>query len=289
MGARPVLPVLAIVALVLAVTSLFAVDERDFAIKFRLGRIVSTDIEPGLHAKVPFVEEVRRYPKRILTVSNTQEKFLTFEKKNLFADFFVKWRIIDVAQYYRATGGDESLAAQRLLEIVKDGIRSEFAKRTVPQVVAAERRELMDKMLTRARESAVQLGIEVIDVRVKRTDFPEEVSDSVFDRMRKERERTAAELRAQGFEAAEQIKAEADRQKIVIGAEAYRDAEKIRGEGDARAAEIYAEAYRRDPDFFAFYRSMQAYRRSLGKDGDLMILDASGDYFRYLEKPEAKR
>ena len=167
-------------------------------------------------------------------------------------DFFVKWRIVDVAEYYRATGGDEALAAQRLLEIVKDGVRSEFAKRTVPQVVTAERRELLDNMLTRARENALQLGIEVIDVRVKRTEFPEQVSDSVFDRMRQERARTASELRAQGAEAAEQIRAEADRERTVTLAEAYRDAEKVRGAGDAEAANIYAEAYRKDPDFFAF-------------------------------------
>jgi membrane protease subunit HflC len=223
----------------------------------------------------------------VLTIDNPQELFLTFEKKNLFVDFFIKWRITDVQAYYRATRGDESLAAQRLLEIVKDGIRGEFAKRTVPQVVSAERRELMDRMLADVRKSASELGIEVIDVRVKRTEFPEQVSDSVFERMRQERARVAAELRAQGAEAAEQIRAEADRQRVVTIAEAYRDAEKIRGQGDAEAARIYADAYRRNPDFFTFYRSMQAYRASLGKDSGLMVLDGGGEFFRYLREPGA--
>jgi modulator of FtsH protease HflC len=270
-------------AVILLSTSVFTVDERELAVKFRLGAIVATDFAPGVYAKVPFVDTVVKYPKRILTINNPQELFLTFEKKNLFVDFFVKWRIADVQAYYRAFGGDETLASQRILEIVKDGIRGEFAKRTVPQVVSAERRELMDRMLTDVRTNGRELGIEVIDVRVKRTEFPEQVSDSVFDRMRQERARVAAELRAQGAEAAEQIRAEADRQKVVVLAEAYRDAEKIRGEGDAEAARIYADAYKKNPEFFGFYRSMQAYRRSLGKESDLLLIDGNSDFFRYLE------
>ena len=176
-----------------------------------------------------------------------------------------------------------------MLEIVKDGIRGEFAKRTVPQVVTAERRELLDNMLTNARKNALELGIQVIDVRVKRTEFPEQVSDSVFDRMRQERARTASELRAQGAENAEQIRADADRQRTVTLAEAYRDAEKVRGAGDAEAAAIYAEAYRKDADFFAFTRSIQAYRRSLGKDNDLLLLDSKDEFFRYMQKPDGGR
>jgi membrane protease subunit HflC len=279
---------IAAVAIVLvAASSIFTVDEREIAVQFRFGEIQRTDFAPGIYVKAPFIDTVVKFPRRILTINNPQELFLTFEKKNLFVDFFIKWRITDVQAYYRATRGDESLAAQRLLEIVKDGIRGEFAKRTVPQVVSAERRELMDRMLADVRRSASELGIQVIDVRVKRTEFPEQVSESVFERMRQERARVAAELRAQGAEAAEQIRAEADRQRIVTLAEAYRDAEKIRGEGDAEAARIYSDTFRRNAEFFAFYRSMQAYRRALGKDGDLVVLDGGGDFFRYLREPGA--
>lgn len=289
MNIRALLPIGLLLLAWVASMSVFTVDQRELAIKFRLGKIIQTEFEPGLHFKVPFINDVRKYPRQILTQTNPQELFLTFEKKNLFVDFFVKWRIIDVGAYYRATRGDELLAAQRLIEIVKDGVRSEFAKRTVPQVVTAERRELLDNMLASARKNARTLGIEVVDVRVKRTEFPEQVSDSVFDRMRQERARTASELRAQGAEAAEQIRAEADRERTVTLAEAYREAEKVRGAGDAEAARIYAEAYRKDPEFFAFYRSIQAYRRSLGKENDLLVLDKGGEFFRYMEKPDAGR
>lgn len=289
MNIRALIPFGLLLLAWIASMSLFSVDERELAIKFRLGKIIQTEFEPGLHFKMPFINNVRKYPRQILTQTNPQELFLTFEKKNLFVDFFVKWRIIDVGAYYRSTRGDEALAAQRLIEIVKDGVRSEFAKRTVPQVVTAERRELLDNMLASARKNARELGMEVVDVRVKRTEFPEQVSDSVFDRMRQERARTASELRAQGAEAAEQIRAEADRQRTVTLAEAYRDAEKVRGAGDAEAARIYAEAYRKDPEFFAFYRSIQAYRRSLGKENDLLVLDQDSDFFRYMEQPNAVR
>jgi membrane protease subunit HflC len=289
MNIRALLPVGILLVVWIASMSLFTVDQRELAIKFRLGEIIQTEFEPGLHFKLPFINDVRKYPRQVLTQSNPQELFLTLEKKNLFVDFFVKWRIVDVGAYYRATGGDELLAAQRLIEIVKDGVRSEFAKRTVPQAVTAERRELLDDMLASARKNALTLGIEIVDVRVKRTEFPEQVSDSVFDRMRQERARTASELRAQGAEAAEQIRAEADRQRTVTLAEAYREAEKVRGAGDAEAAQIYAEAYRKDPEFFAFYRSMQAYRRSLGKQSDLLVLDKDSEFFRYMDRPDAAR
>lgn len=289
MNTRTLLPAVIVALLAIASLSVYTVDERELAIKFRLGKIIETDIGPGLHFKMPFINNVLKYPHQILTLTNPQELFLTQEKKNLLVDFFIKWRIVNVGEYYRATGGDESLAAQRMLEIVKDGIRGEFAKRTVPQVVTAERRELLDEMLTKARENALQLGIQVIDVRVKRTEFPEQVSDSVFDRMRQERARTASELRAQGAENAEQIRAEADRQRTVTLAEAYRDAEKVRGAGDAEAAAIYADAYRKDPDFFAFTRSIQAYRRSLGKENDLLLLDSKDDFFRYMQKADGGR
>lgn len=289
MNTRTLLPAVIVALVAVLSLSMYTVDERELAIKFRLGKIIETDIGPGLHFKMPFINNVLKFPHQILTLTNPQELFLTQEKKNLLVDFFIKWRIVNVGEYYRATGGDESLAAQRMLEIVKDGIRGEFAKRTVPQVVTAERRELLDNMLTRARENALELGIQVIDVRVKRTEFPEQVSDSVFDRMRQERARTASELRAQGAENAEQIRADADRQRTVTLAEAYRDAEKVRGAGDAEAAAIYAEAYRKDADFFAFTRSMQAYRRSLGKENDLLLLDSKDEFFRYMQKPDGGR
>ncbi len=288
---KPQPAVLAIigVALVLVAMSVFTVDERDLAVKFRFGEIVETDYKPGLHFMIPLVNNVEKYPRRILTNNTPQEQFLTAEKKNLLVDFFVKWRITNVGEYYRSSGGNESLASQRLLEIMKAGIRGEFAKRTVPQVVAAERRELLDAMLSNARAEAASLGIEIVDVRVKRIEFSDEVSDSVFNRMRQERARVAAELRAQGAESAEQIRADADRQRTVIIATAYRDAEKLRGEGDAAAARTYADAYRRNADFFAFYRSISAYKRSLGQSNDLMVLDSKGDFFRYLRDAEGKR
>lgn len=289
MNVRALMPLGLLLLAWITSMSVFTVDERELAIKFRLGKIIQTEFEPGLHFKMPFVNNVRKFPRQILTQTNPQELFLTFEKKNLFVDFFVKWRIIDVGAFYRATRGDEALASQRLIEIVKDGVRSEFAKRTVPQVVTAERRELLDNMLANARVNARELGMEVVDVRVKRTESPEQVSDSVFDRMRQERARTASELRAQGAEAAEQIRAEADRQRTVTLAEAYREAEKVRGAGDAEAARIYAEAYRKDPEFFAFYRSIQAYRRSLGKENDLLVLDKDSEFFRYMQRSESGR
>lgn len=279
----------AAVAALLLLMSVFTVDERDLAVKFALGKIVDTSYSPGLHFKVPFYHNVERYPRQVLTLNNPQEQFLTAEKKNVLVDFFVKWRITDVGQYYRASGGSETLAAQRLLEIMKDGIRGEFAKRTVPQVVAAERRELLDAMLTAARGEASSLGIEVVDVRVKRIEFSDEVSESVFNRMRQERARIAAELRAQGAENAEQIRADADRQRTVIVASAYRDAEVLKGEGDAAAAQIYASAYRKNPEFFAFYRSLSAYRRSLGQPNDLVVMDAKSEFFRYLKEPGTPR
>lgn len=285
---KPVFVLIIAVVLLVVSQSLFTVDERELAIKFRFGKIVGSDFAPGLHFKFPFVNNVEKYPKRILTLSNPQELFLTFEKKNLYVDFFVKWRIVNIDDYYNATRGDELVAKQRLLEQVKDGIRSEFAKRTVPEVVTAERRELMADMMRGVRENAKTLGIEVVDVRVKRIEFSEEVSDSVFRRMRQERARVASELRAEGAEAAEQIRADAERKRTVLLAEAYRDAEITRGTGDAKAAEIYAAAYSKNPEFYAFYRSISAYRRSLGNSGDLLVIAPDGEFFRYLNNSTVK-
>lgn len=280
--------VVAAVVGLLAYGALFTVNERELAVKFRFGEIVGTDYEPGLHVKIPFVNSVRKYPRRLLSINNPQEPFLTEEKKNLFVDFFIKWRIADVGQFYRASSGEPAIAAQRLLEIVKDGIRAEFAKRTVPEVVSAERREIMDDMLSKARNNAKELGIEVIDVRVKRIEFSGEVSESVFRRMREERSRVASELRAEGAENAERIRAEADRERTVILAEAYRDSQILRGEGDAVAAETYAKAFDRNRDFYAFYRSIEAYRNSLGAEGDLLVIGPDSDFLRFLKQSDGK-
>lgn len=267
---------------------LFTVDQREYAMRFRFGEIVETDYAPGLHFKWPFINNVQKFPKQILTINSPQEAFLTEEKKNLIVDFFVKWRISDVREYYTDLR-TESRAQQRLLEIIKDDIRAEFAKRTVPEVVSAERRELMSEMLTNAQRAANEFGIEVVDVRVKRIEFRDEVSESVFQRMRQERARVASELRAEGAETAEQIRADADRQETVILSNAYRDAEITRGEGDAQAAETYASAYSKDPEFYAFYRRMNAYRNAFGAEGDLLVLDSESDFFRYLNESESKK
>jgi membrane protease subunit HflC len=263
--------------------SVFTVDQREHALKLQFGEIIASDYAPGLHFKLPFVQDVYRFQNRILTYENSEEKFLTGEKKNLIVDYFVTWRIVDPAQYYRAVRGDEDAAIERLSAIVKEGIKAAISRRSVQEVVSAERSALMDQMLVEARSRSPALGIEVVDVRVKRIDLAEEVSESVYGRMREERARTAAQLRAEGEEESQRIQAEADRQQTVIQAEAYRDAERIRGDGDARAAEIYAGAYSQDPQFYAFYRSMAAYRESIGGEQDVLVLQPDSDFFRYLQ------
>jgi membrane protease subunit HflC len=264
--------------------SLFTVDTREHALKFQVGRIVNANYAPGLHWKLPFFENVARYPKRILSYDeDSQERFLTGEKKNLIVDYFVAWRIVDPAQYYRSVNGDEDAAEQRLSAIVKEGIKAAISQRTLQEVVSAERTELMAEMLVQVRERSPELGIEVVDVRVKRIDLSDDVSGSVYDRMRQERSRVATQWRAEGEEEYERIRADADRQRTVILAEAYRDAERIRGAGDARAAEIYAEAYSEDRDFYEFYRSMQAYRESIGGEGDILVLQPDSEFFKFLQ------
>ncbi len=279
---RTLLLVLAIAAVVVVRLSLFTVDEREYAVKFRIGEIVKADYEPGLHFKWPVVNNVLKFERRILSINTQAEEFLTNEKKNLQVDFFVKWRITDPSQYYRSTAGNEELAKARLLEIIKDGIRAEFAKRTLQEVVTAERSELQNAMMSKASSTASELGVAIVDVRVKKLDLPDEVSDSVFARMRQERNRVAKQLRAEGAETSEVIRSEADRDRVVLLAEARRESQEIRGEGDARSAEIYANAYNRDREFYSFYRSLEAYRNSLGMQGDVMVLAPDSDFFRYL-------
>jgi len=275
--------IIVVLAAIVVRMSVFTVDEREHAVKFQFGEIVRADYAPGLHFKMPFVQNVMLYPNRIMNYEHSEEKFLTGEKKNLIVDYFVTWRITDPGQYYRSVSGDEGLAVERLSAIIKEGIKAAISQRTVQEVVSAERSELMAEMLLKAQERTPELGIEVVDVRVKRIDLSEEVSDSVFNRMRQERQRVASQLRAEGDEEFERIRADADRQRTVILSEAYRDAERIRGAGDARAADIYAQAYSRDSDFYAFYRSMLAYRASIGSEQDVLVLKPDSEFFKFLQ------
>ena len=288
MGSRlNFLIVIFIVGVFVVRASVFTVDEREHALKFRFGEIVQSDYEPGIHFKIPFINDVMKYPDRILNYDQSEEKFLTGEKKNLIVDYFITWRIVDPGQYYRAAGGDEIFALERLSAIVKEGIKAQFSQRTVQEVVSAERSELMEGMLVQARASAPALGIEVVDVRVMRIDLSDEVSGSVYSRMQQERARVASQLRAEGAEDAARIQAEADRERTVILAEAYRDSERIRGEGDANAADTYAQAYTQNAEFYSFYRSMQAYRQSLGREQDVLVLDPNSEFFQFLLQERA--
>lgn len=284
---RNLLTPLIILAVVLGLASMsvFTVNQAELAIKFKFGRIIEADYAPGLHFMFPIVNNVNKFDKRILTIDRKPERFLTGETKFVNVDFFVKWRITDVAQYYVATSGIESVAADRLLAIVTNAMKEEFAKRTIQQVVKAQRAELMQSMLTAAREVSSQYGVELIDVRVKRIDLPDEVSGSVFERMRQERVRIASKLRAEGMQTSEEIRAKAERERVVILAEANREAQEIRGVGDARSAEIYAEAYTQNPEFYSFYRSMLAYRTALGQGRDILVLQPDdSEFFKYLNR-----
>lgn len=279
----------ALLVLLLISSSVYVVKETERAVVLRFGKLAHTDVQPGLHIKLPFADEVLKFEARILTVDATPENFYTRQKKRLKVDSFAKWRIANVETYYRATGGNEQVAHSRLAARINDGLRNKFGKRTLHEVVSGQRDELMQE-LTEELNSAVNssLGIEVVDVRVKRIDLPEEVSDSVFNRMAAEREKKAREYRAKGMEQAEKIRADADRQKVVIEAEAYRDGEKLRGEGDAEAASIYASAYKQDSEFYAFVRSLEAYRNSFAEKQDMIVVEPDGDFFRYLKKSSGK-
>ena len=277
-----IIMVLVAAAILVGMSSLFTVDERQVAIKFRLGEIVDSNYEPGLHIKAPWpIMNVRKFDKRILTLDTRPERFLTGEKKNVSVDFFVKWRIREPAKYYTSFMGDERQAGLRLLQIVNNGLQLEFDERTIKQVVSDDRSAMMTNLTTEANNEVEQFGIEIVDVRIKQIELPSEVSTSVFQRMRAERERIASELRAQGQEAAKGIQAVADRDRTVILAEARRDAEIMRGEGDALATEIYADAYGENQEFYEFYRSMTAYRAALANQGDVLVLEPDSEFFRY--------
>lgn len=278
-----------IAAGVLVSLSLFTVKEYERAILFRFGEILRTDYDPGLHFKIPIINNVRKYDGRINTMDADPERYLTAEMKNLQVDAFVKWRIRDVGQYYMAMGGDEIRARDRLSQIIKDGLRAEFGKRTVQEVVSGDRTSMMRVLQAGADAQANSFGIEIIDVRLKRVDLPEDVSVSVYRRMEAERVRVATDLRARGAEAAERIRADADRQRTIILAEAYRESEDLRGGGDAGAADIYAGAFGKDPEFYSFYRSINAYRNSFKDRSDLMVIEPDSDFFKYFRDPRGGR
>jgi len=272
--------------LVVASLALFSVDERQAAIVFQLGEVVRVDDKPGLHVKIPIVQNVRYFDRRILSSEpSDSERFLTSEKMNVLVDYFVKWRIMDVKQYYISVGGDELRAQTRLLQTLNDGLRAEFGKRTVHEVVSGERDKIMDLMREKANEDARKIGVLVMDVRLKRVELVQEVSESVYRRMEAERKRVANELRATGAAEAERIKADADRQREVILADAYRDAQRIKGDGDSKATSIYGRAFGENPEFYSFWRSMEAYRQSFRNKSDVMVLDPDSEFFKYFRNP----
>ena len=272
----------AIAVLIVASFSLFVVDQRQNAIVFRLGEVVNIKKEPGLYFKVPLLDNVRNFDVRILTIDTAEpERFLTSEKKNVLVDLFVKWRITDVRQYYVSVQGNEGLAQTRLLQTINDGMRAEFGNRTVHEVVSGERDKIMDLMRQKANDDAKTIGVEVLDVRLKRVDLPQEVSVDVYRRMEAERKRVANELRSTGAAESEKIRADADRQREVIIAQAYREAQRIKGEGDGKATAIYSRAYENNAEFYAFYRSLEAYKASFRGRNDVLVLEPNSEFFKY--------
>jgi modulator of FtsH protease HflC len=282
---KPLIPIAVLLVAFLAMDSMYIVQESQVAVRFQIGRLVESDIQPGLHFKVPLIQNVQKFDRRVLSLDGAPERYLTSEKKDVNVDFFIKWRIADVRRYYQALG-TEMAAQQRLAPIVKEAVRNEFNQRTLQDVVGGERTNLAERIVEVSnRGGASELGIEVIDVRIKRIDLPEDgqVIASVFERMRAERLRVANALRAEGQEQSETIRSNADRNRAVIVAEAERDAQRMRGEGDAVAADTYAQAHGADPEFFGFYRSMEAYRNSFGDGQGVLVLDRDAEFLRYFE------
>jgi len=283
-------PAVAVVGLVVVLfilsLSLFSVDQRQAALVFQLGEVVDIKKQPGLYLKLPLVQNIRYFDTRILTLDAVDpERFITSEKKNVLVDYYVKWRIKDVERFYVSFNGDEQRGVSRLAQTVNDGMRAEFGKRTVHDVVSGQRDDVMESLRKSADLDAHRFGVEVMDVRIKRVDLPTEVSESVYRRMEAERKRVANELRSTGFAEAEKIRADADKQREVIIAEAYRDAQRIKGEGDGRAAAIYGEAFGKNAEFYAFYRSMEAYKQSFASKNDVMVLQPNSEFFRYMKSP----
>ncbi|HHV47626.1 MAG TPA: protease modulator HflC [Rhodocyclaceae bacterium] len=278
--------ILGLVALVLGAVamSVFTVDQRQYALVFQLGEVKRVITEPGLHFKLPLVQNIRFFDNRILTLESADpERFITSEKKNVLVDSFIKWRIVDPKLYYMSVGGDEMRARTRLSQTVNAGLREEFGKRLVHDVISGERDKIMDRMREKADIDARRIGVKIVDVRLKRVELPDEVSGAVYSRMEAERKRVANELRSEGAAEAEKIRADADRQREIIVAEAYRDAQKVKGEGDAKAAALYAEAFSKSPEFYAFYRSLEAYRNSFASKSDVLVVEPNSDFFKYLK------
>jgi membrane protease subunit HflC len=289
MAAMKTLLVVIVIVLIIGSFSVFTVNEREKAIMFRLGEIVSTEYKPGLHFKIPIVNNVRKFDARVLTVDARPEEYLTSEKKNVMVDSFVKWRIKDAATYYKAMGGDERRAENRISQIIKDGLRNEFGKRTIQEAVSGERSQIMDNLQVNAAKQVTEFGIEIVDVRIKRIDLPVDVSNSVYRRMEAERGRVAKDFRSRGAEEAERIRADADRQTEILLAEAYRDAEQVRGEGDAASAKIYADVYKKDSEFYALYRSLNAYRATFRDKGDFVVVQPDADFFKYFNDSSKRK
>lgn len=278
-----------LLAVVLGSMSIFTLDQRNYALVFQLGEIKRFEIEPGLKFKLPLVQDVKFFDRRILTLDTSEsELFQTAEKKNVLVDSFVKWRIKDPAVFYRAFGVEETRARLRLEQTINAVLREEFGKRQVHEVISGERQALMNVVKSKAAADSVQYGVEIVDVRVKRVELPSDVSDSVYRRMEAERKRVANELRSTGAAEAEQIKADADRRREVVVAEAYRDAQVLKGEGDAKAAAIYADAFGRSPEFYRFWRSMDAYKQTFHSKGDMLVVDPSSEFFKYMKNGGGK-
>jgi modulator of FtsH protease HflC len=280
---RLMLPIIVIVAIIIGLNSLFVVKETEYAIKFRLGEVVRSDYEPGLHFKVPFINNVRKFERRMITLDMRPEQMNTAEQKFVEVDYYVKWRITNPRDFYVATNGDMMFTRSRLGQLIRNDLRDEFAQRTLSEVVSEQRREMMEQLVLRADRRFQDFGIDVIDVRIKKIELTDEVLNSVFERMETQRTEFANELRSLGRERAERIRADADRQVRVLLADAERDAQRIRGEGDARAIEIYADAFNRDREFFSFWRSMHAYDNSFGTEKDILLMDTRSEFFRYFD------
>lgn len=283
---RIILPIVIVAGLFVGLNSLFVVKETDFAIKFRLGEIIRTDYEPGLHFKMPFVNNVRKFDNRMITLDMQPEQMNTAEQKFVEVDYYVKWRIFDPAAYYVATQGDMMFTRSRLAQLIRNDLRDEFARRTLSEVVSEQRRSMMDELQIRADRRFEDFGINVIDVRIKKIELTDEVLNSVFNRMETQRTEFANELRSLGRERSERIRSDADRQVRVLLADAERDAARIRGDGDGQAIEIYAAAYNQDREFFAFLRSLQAYDHAFGTESDVMLMDTRSEFFRYFDQPK---
>lgn len=276
---------LALIALLIVSGTVYTIDEREKAVVVRFGQVIRYDDAPGIHIKTPFLETVKVYDARILTMDADPQPFLTKEKKSVIVDSYVKWRIVDLLKYYVSVGGDEQKAKDRLAQLINSGLRDEFGKRNLRDVVSGDRRKIMEILSANTDKEAGEYGIEVVDVRIQRVDLPAEVSQSVYRRMEAERARIAKELRAQGAEEAEKIRANAERQREILLAEAYRDAERLRGEGDARATATYGRAFGANPEFYSLYRSLNAYKESFKDKDDILIVDPSADFFRYFKNP----